>query len=229
MKKISLLLIIVSFYSCNGQQKLPKDTALEGLKAQPKQIVETSKINQTNQQFKEVTYFNKQGFITKIEHYNIHHVDTDSLELGDITWIKKPVNGSRSSATISHKSTDTIRVKHYQLVDHNSILVHVKEYKNLLQSNVNQLLDKKNRIIKTSSIVTDTVTKQVKVNSQTEFVYKNDELHELIITNDATNGKSKSIKIVNQKNDQHGNFIFRQYKDEQNTILYTLKREYVYY
>ena len=224
-----IILLVFNYLSCIGQQELPKDLDLEGLKGLPKQIVETSEVKPSNRLTKEIYYFDKQGFLTKIEHYNVYHKDEDSLSLGDVTFYTNPVKNSRFSITVRNQSNDTIRLKDYNLINDSLININIVEYKNSFNTIVWQKLDRENRIIKTTTRITDTLNKVVKVNSETEFIYIEDNLNELIITNDKTNGSSKSVMVKNEKKDKFGNFVYRELIDEDKTIVYIVKREYIYH
>ncbi|WP_394751341.1 hypothetical protein [Spongiimicrobium salis] len=228
--KLSLIILLIfTFFCCKGQQELPKDLDLEGLKGLPKRIVETSEIKPSNRLIKEIYYFNKQGFLTKMEHYNVYHKDEDSLSLGDITFYTNPVKNSRFSITVRNQSNDTIRLKDYNLINDSLININIIEYKNSFNTKVSQKLNRENRIIKTTTKITDTLNKVVKANSETEFIYIEGELNELIITNDKTNENSKSVMIKNEKKDEFGNFVYRELIDENETIVYIVKREYIYH
>lgn len=228
--EFSLLIpILFTFFSCQGQQEFPKDVDFEGLQGSPKQIVETTEIRPSNRVTKEIYHFNKEGLLTTIEHYNVYHTEEDSLSLGDITFYTNPANNTRIAITVSYQRNDTIRLKEYNLVNDSLIHLHIVEHTNAFNTKVVQQLNKQNRIIKTTTKITDTLNQVVTINSATEFVYLEGRLHELIITNDNTNGASKSVTVKNEIIDAFGNFVYREYIDENEAIIYTVKREYTYH
>jgi hypothetical protein len=229
MKIKLLILLFVGILNSNAQDKFPIDLDFEGLKGFPKQILETTEIKDSDHTTKEIYHFDKKGYLTKVEHYNWYDSDNDSLYLGDVTFYKKSNVKSKIAITIKHQSNDTIRFKEYNLINDSTINVYVKEYKTTLKTKTVQKLDKNNRIIKTTTEISDTINETIKLNSKTEFIYNDSELKKLIIKNDRTGDKSKSVIIINVKKDEFGNFVYREFIDENNITVYKVKRKYIYH
>ncbi len=224
-----MLLFLITTVCCNAQKPFPKDVEFDDIKGYPKQIVETTNMVDINQTTKDIYYFDKSGYLQKIEHYNWYDTPSDSLLLGDITHYKPIDSLSKRAITINQESQDTIRVKSYRMINDSIISLKIKEYKTAYKTNVIQQLDFQNRIISTKTTITDTLINKIKVYSTADFIYKGKDLKEIYIINDRAGDKPHKTLVKTVEKDSVSNFTHREYLDGTNTVVYTIKRRYVYY
>lgn len=229
MKKLFLIFIIpLQVFSSYSQNVFPTDWQIDRLKGNPKKIIELTKLPEQDHKTKDVNYFNEHGYLTKIEHYNLYDKDLDSLFLNDITYFHYFDENTKFAYTLNHESGDTIRVKSYQLIEKRQIKIQSIERTNSFYSIVHQKLDSNYGIIEVQSLVTDSESGVQKINSTSTFNYIDNQLFELTIINNRTPAEGVITKVNTLKIDEKGNFLSREYYNENEKLVYIVNRIYTY-
>lgn len=228
--KFLLLLSLLITIGCTTKSIFPTDWAVEELKGKPKKITEFSNYVANQMQAKKVSYYNESGHLLKTEEYNEYDQTDDSFNLTQTTYYNYPENDSvRTFVTYKENSKDTVKTGTYRVVDPHTIIAKSKFHDSTTLSELEQKLDTENRVIKTTTKVINSKHDLVTMQSSTDFIYSENGLEKLIIKNKEIKPEGSEINLANKKTDDKGNPIYCEYIDENNNVVYSLKRKYEYY
>lgn len=226
IKLPKIILILVSFaYSSLEAKSWPTDWTYLQLSNQPLKMTEFSKTKFNDFERKDIYYFNNQGYLIKIEHFN--HLDHDSLKIGSISYVELISDTTKKWTTVSTITNDTLRIKEYRLVNNHHTFIIIHEKKQPFQSLINHQYDSNLRIKVAENKIIDTFLNKVKVFSKVDFYYLSGLLDSIKVT-EFIPTKGDQVTIIHEKRDNYGNVTRRKYINREGELVYSITREYVY-
>ncbi len=225
MKKLITIITLLFLTNCYSQKKFPSHWKLEGLNRKPKKMIEfvETKIPENNI-FKYVHFFDKNGYIQKIEVYLL--ID-DEYELSSIKINKKIDNSSFKSTSYNGYYEEISSIGSEKFIDNT---IHSQyEIKNFpLVFATTKKLDKKHRVLEWTDTSTNSETNEVNYTISRKFLYHKKRISKIIVY-DGKEKTTQTLFVRNEKLDKHSNFLYQELVTEDSKLHEITKREYVYY
>ena len=223
--KLSYLFILLyTLVSCQ-ENSIINDLKFSNYSGHPKKITEV--ITFSNQNINEnISYFDKEGFLTKIEYYNVIKIKSSHDRLiNEITTYNSKDKAKRYFEVINpetkkivtngyfEKISDSLYKRVSSATDHN-ISLHKLFY-----------FDKNNRLIKTEETGNFYETP---INSIILYTYTNTLKNEILFENLTNQKKSKHI-YKNVKLDPNANSVYEEIVDDHGVLQQKIERKFEYY
>lgn len=219
-----LFIVLYTFVSCQ-EKSVINDLRFSNYSGHPKKVTEfiTFSTQNTN---KSISYFDKEGFLTKIEYYNASESEYPNERFIDqiITYNSKnkakryfetanPKNKKIESDGYFEKVSDSVYRRISNTVDH--------------KMSLNKLIyfDKNNRPVKTEETGTFYGTP---INNIIFYTYINGVEHEMLIE-DLANPQKNRLTFKNVKLDANSNPVYEELTDEHGVVQQKIEREFEYY
>ncbi|AZB10818.1 hypothetical protein EG344_19240 [Chryseobacterium sp. G0162] len=219
-----LFIVLYTFVSCQ-EKSVINDLQFSNYSGHPKKVTEfiTFSTQNTN---KSISYFDKEGFLTKIEYYNATQSESPNERFIDqiITYNSKDKT-KRYFETVNSKNKKVESNGYFEKIS-DSVYRRISNTVDHKMS-LNKLLyfDKNNRLIKTGETGTFYGTP---INNIIFYTYINGEEHEMLIE-DVTNHKKSKLTSKNVKLDAKSNPVYIELTDEYGTVQQKIEREFEYY
>ncbi|RXM50590.1 MULTISPECIES: hypothetical protein [unclassified Chryseobacterium] len=223
--KLSYLFILLyAFMSCQ-EGSIINDLKIANYSGHPKKITEI--ITFTNQNInKSISYFDKDGFLTKIESYNLAKSQfPDKRFISDIIVYDSKNKAKRSFETVNPESKKIEAKGNFEKISDSL-------YKRVSNSDAPSMFlkklfyfDKNNRLIKTEETGNFNGTS---IHTIIIYSYINAVKTEMLVENVAQHKKSKLI-YKNVKLDQKANSVYEELVDDRGILQQKVEREFEYY
>lgn len=219
-------LFMVLYTLVSGQEKsIINDLKFSNYSGHPKEITEIITFSPQNID-KSISYFDKDGFLTKAERYNASQSEfPDKRFISDIITYDSKDKAKRYFETVNPENNKTQAKGYFEKISDS-------QYKRVSNSEVydvslNKLFyfDKNNRLIKTEETGTFSGTP---IHTTISYTYTNTVKKEMLVE-DIINQKKSKIIYKNVKLDQHGNAVYEELVDDHGTLKQKIKREIEYY
>lgn len=223
--KLSYIFILLhTLVSCQ-EKSIINDLKFSNYSGHPKKITEI--ITFSNQKIdKSISYFDKDGFLIKIEYYNL--TKSESPDERFITKIIKYNSKDKAKRYFESINPENkkIEAKGYFEKITDSLYKRVSN-SNVYNISLNKLFyfDKNNKLIKTEE--TGNFNKS-NINNTIFYTYTNTEKKEMIIE-DLINQKKSKILYKNIKLDQNANSLYEELFDDNGILQQKIEREFEYY
>ncbi|MDN3692369.1 hypothetical protein QWZ06_08870 [Chryseobacterium tructae] len=219
-----LFIILCTFVSCQ-EKSVINDLQFSNYSGYPKKVTEVITFSPQNKN-KSISYFDKEGFLTKIEYYNTIQSESPNERLLDriITYNSKdktkryfeainPENKKVESNGYFEKVSDSVYRRISNTVDH--------------KMSLNKLFyfDKNNRLIKTGETGT---FYESPINNTIFYTYTNGVRHETLLE-DIANHKKSRFTSKNVKLDAKSNAVYEELTDDQGAVQQKTERAFEYY
>ncbi|WP_347216202.1 hypothetical protein [Chryseobacterium sp.] len=219
-----LFIVLYTFVSCQ-EKSVINDLQISNYSGHPKKVTEfiTFSTQNTN---KSISYFDKEGFLTKIEYYNATQTEAPNERFIDliVTYNSKdktkryfestnPKNNKVDGKGYFEKVSDSVYRRISNTVDH--------------KMSLNKLIyfDKNNRPIKTGETGTFYGTP---INNIILYTYTKGLKYEML-TEDLTNHKKSRLTFKNVKLDTKSNPVYEELVDEHGSLQQKVERAFEYY
>lgn len=222
---VSLVLMVIIAVSCTRES-----TSLDGIfyevKGPVKTITEIEKMSiYPDQISKNVYYFNKQGELTKAEHFNSNAASV-IFDLEYVTHVKQTKDGIRHYYKTESGSDKTSEVFLLEKVSENEIHYTFKiEEKDV---EVNRIIYYNRANLPVRSLATGHYG-DTKFETKKENFYTNQDVLDYSVTTDLITNETLTAYYKSGTQDHFGNFTSGQFVDENGKNTYTIKRNYTYY
>ncbi|MEY8760431.1 hypothetical protein [Chryseobacterium tongliaoense] len=222
--KLSYLFMLL-YALVSGQESIINDLKFSNYSGQPKKITEI--ITFSNQNInKSISYFDKDGFLIKIERYNATQSESpDKRLISDMITYDSKDKTKRYFKTINPGSKK-IEVKGYFEKISDSL------YKRVSNATVNKMslnklfyFDKNNRLIKTEETGN---FNEAEINNTIVYIYINAVKNEMLFE-DVINHKKSKLTYKNVKLDQYANPVYEELMDDHGTLQQKIERVFEYY
>lgn len=223
--KLSYLLILLyTLVSCQ-EKSIINDLKFSNYSGHPKKITET--VTFANQDIdKSISYFDKDGFLTKIESYNIVRSEfPDKRLISDILTYDVTNKAKRHFTSINAENKKVGATGYFEKVS-DSLYRRVSN-SDAPPMSLNKLLylDKNNRLIKTEETGNFNGTP---IHSIILYTYSKGAKSEMTVEDLAHHKKNRLI-CKNLNPDSQGNFLYEELVDEHGTVHLKTEREFEYY
>ncbi|WP_299117381.1 hypothetical protein [uncultured Winogradskyella sp.] len=228
MKNILTFICLLFLMFSDAQNSFPNDLVPMGLKGKVKKMRQKS-INKGAKPYllDETFFFDKDGYLEKIEHHTLPQVNIERKSLGRLTIFSFINDDSRLGVTFGETDNDTIKVQRIRLLNDKTIKIQEKQIWNKdYESEIIHKLDSSNKLVESETTVFKGKSKNILFNYSCKFIYKNSLIKEIITK---SNGVINKTQIDNEKLDDYENFTFRNHISESGTIMFTEEREIEYY
>lgn len=223
--KLSYLFIIL-YTLVSGQEKtIVNDLTFSNYSGHPKKITEISTFANQNID-KSISYFDKDGFLTKIERYNATQSEfPDKRFISDLITYDSKDKSKRYFETTNPENKKTQAKGYFEKIS-DSLYRRVSNSEITVMS-LNKLLylDKNNRLIKTEETGNFNGNP---IKNTIIYTYTNAAKSEMLFE-DLINNKKSRLIYKNVKLDPHGNFVAEELVDDHGTLQQKIKREIEYY
>ncbi len=223
--KLSYIFILLhTLVSCQ-ENIIINDLKFSNYSGRPKKITEI--ITFSNQKIdKSISYFDKDGFLVKIEYYNLTKSESPNERfLNKIINYNSKDKAKRYFESINPENNKIEAEGYFEKITDSM-------YKRVSNSNIYNIslsklfyFDKNNKLIKTEETGN---FKELKINNTIIYSYTNSERTEMIIE-DLINQKKSTLFYENIKLDQNFNSIYEELFDGSGTLQQKIEREFEYY
>lgn len=222
---VSLALMVIITVSCTRES-----ISLDGLFYEVKGPVETiTEIEEMPEHLdyttKNVYYFNKQGELTKAEHFN-SDAGSETFHLEYITHVKQTKDGIRHYYKTESGSDNTSEVFLLEKISENEIHYTFKIEEKDVEVNRTIYYNRANLPVR--SLATGHYG-DTKFETRKENFYTNQDVLNYSITTDLVAKDTFTTYYKNNTKDRFGNFTSGEFVDENGKRVYTIKRSYTYY
>ncbi|MCQ9637818.1 hypothetical protein MP478_00310 [Chryseobacterium sp. WG14] len=219
-----LFILLYTLVSCQEKSTI-NDLKFSNYSGHPKKITEI--ITFSNQNIdKSISYFDKDGFLTKIESFNLAKSEfPDKRFISDITQYKSQGKAKRYFETINPENKKIEGKGYFEKIS-DSLYKRVSNF-NVDSTSLNKLFyfDKNNRLIKTEE--TGNFNGRP-VNNTISYTYINSVKNEMLFE-DLINHKTFKIIYKNVKLDPYANSVYEELVDDHGTLQQKVVREFEYY
>ncbi|MEG0927513.1 hypothetical protein [Chryseobacterium sp.] len=223
--KLSYLFIVLYTLASCQEKTIVNDLKFSNYKGHPKKITEI--VTFANQNFdKSISYYDKDGFLTKVESYNsINNEFPDQRELSDILIYDVKNKAKRSFKTMNAENKEVGATGYFEKVS--DMLYRRVSNVDTPPISLNKLLylDPNNYLIKTEE--TGNFNGKT-IHNIIIYTYTNGAKSGLVFE-DAANHKKNKLTYKNIKSDPQGNFLYEELVDDQGTLQLKTEREFEYY
>jgi hypothetical protein len=231
MKLLFIMMLSFITLSCKSSDGKPNSWKMYNLKGEVKKLTEVMTSPSYGPILKKEFYYNKKGYITKIEVYKNYNKETETYTLSETIFIGDLKDGKQLMYSLGQENKDTIRTGEYVYVNDSIIEAQLNEPspKNTV-INIRFLLDSehRNKKIETKVMTNDT---EKNVETSTEYAYENKVLSYITQSNnfEGVSRKAEVSKAINEDLDKYGNPKMIKFIDQSGDIEYSLEKEYKYY
>lgn len=223
--KLSYLFIVLyTLVSCQ-EKSVVNDLKFSNYSGHPKKV--TQIVTYASKDIdKSISYYNKDGFLTKVESYNtINDEFPDKREISDILIYDVTNKANRSFKTMNAASKEVSATGYFEKVS--DMLYRRVSNVDTPPISLNKLLylDKNNRLIKTEE--TGNFNGKT-IHNIIIYTYTNGVKSEMLVE-DPIRHKTNKLTCKNLKPDPQGNFLYEELIDDQGTIQLKTEREFEYY
>ncbi|WP_223605564.1 hypothetical protein [Chryseobacterium sp. OSA05B] len=223
--KLSYLFILLyALVSCQ-EKSIVNDLTFSNYVGHPKKITEIVTFANQNTD-KSISYFDKDGFLTKKESYNVAKSESPGKRMmSDILIYDSKDKAKRHFETINAENKNVQAKGYFEKVS-DSLYRRVSNSEITVMS-LNKLLylDKNNRLAKTEETghFNGTPIKNIII-----YSYTNDVKSEMLFE-DLMNHKKSRLIYKNIKLDRYGNSVYEELVDDHGTLQQKIEREFEYY
>lgn len=232
MKVLLVIMLALITLSCKSSEGKPNSWKMYNLKGEVKKLTEVMMSPSRGVILKKVFYYNKKGYITKVEVYKDYNEEKDTYKLSETIFIADLEKGKQRMYSIGKDKKDTIRTGMYSYINDSIIEAKLVEPspKNTV-INIRFLLDSEYRNKKIETSVFENNKTEAIVETSTEYVYTDKSLSHIIQSNnfEGVSRKSEVSKAVNEDLDKFGNPKIIKFIDKSGDIEYSLEKVYEYY
>lgn len=219
-----LFIVLYTLVSCQ-EKSVFNDLKFSNYEGRPKKITEI--VTFSNQDVdKSISYFDKDGFLTKIESYNtINSEFPDRRLISDILIYDIKNKAKRTFKSMNAKSKKVDVTGYFEKVSDS--LYRRISISDTPPMSLNKLLylDKNNRLIKTEETGNFNGTP---VNNTMVYTYTNGIKSGMLVEDRAKHKKNK-LTYKNVKSDSQGNFLYEELVDDHGTLELKTERVFEYY
>lgn len=223
--KLSYLFILLYILVSCQETSVINDLKFSNYAGNPKKITEI--VTFPNQNIdKSISYFDKDGFLTKIESYNLAKSEfPDQRLLSDILIYDVKNKAKRHFKSMNAESKKVSATGYFEKVS-DSLYRRISTSDTPPMS-LNKLLylDNNNRLIKTEETGNFNGTP---INTTMVYTYTNG-VKRGILVEDPVNHKITKMLYKNVKLDPQGNFVYEELVDDHGTLQLKTEREFEYY
>ncbi|MCT2562101.1 hypothetical protein [Chryseobacterium herbae] len=224
LKLSYLFILLYALVSCQ-EKSIVNDLTFSNYVGHPKKITEMVTFANQNVD-KSISYFDKDGFLTRIESHNLGKSQFPGKRLiSDVIIYDSKDKAKRHFETINAENKNVQAKGYFEKVS-DSLYRRVSNSEITVMSLDKLLyLDKNNRLIKTEETghFNGTPIKNVIIYTYTDAI-KSEVLFE-----DLINHKKSKLLYKNIKLDSHGNSVYEELVDDHGTLQQKIQREFEYY
>lgn len=223
--KLSYLFILLyTLVSCQ-ESSVINDLKFSNYSGHPKKITET--ITFSNQNSNEsVSYFDKEGFLTKIEYYNrIKTGSSNERLINEIITYNSKDKAKRYFEVMNPETKKIVTNGYFEKISDSLYKRVSKATDHNISLNKIFYFDRNNRLIKTEETGNFYETP---INNVILYSYTNTIKNEMLFENLINQKKSKHI-LKNVKLDSNANSVYEELVDDHGILQQKIKREIEYY
>ncbi|MDR2238548.1 MAG: hypothetical protein LBE92_20660 [Chryseobacterium sp.] len=219
-----LLILLYSLVSCQ-KQPIINDLQFSNYSGHPKKVTEVTTFSNQNTD-KRIFYFDKDGFLTKTESYNLIHSENPGKRLiSEMIIYDSKDKAKRYFETIKAENKKVIANGYFERISDSL-------YKRVSNSETPPMslgklfhFDKNNRLVQTEETGNFNGSP---INNAISYRYKNTVKSELLFEDIIQQRKSK-LTYRNVKTDRQANPVYEELFDESGTLQQKTEREFEYY
>jgi hypothetical protein len=223
--KLSYFFILLyTLVSCQ-ESSVINDLKFSNYSGHPKKITETTTFSNQNSN-ESVSYFDKEGFLTKIEYYNRIKVGSSNERLiNEIITYNSKDKAKRYFEVINPETKKIVTNGYFEKISDSLYKRVSKATDHNISLNKLFYFDRNNRLIKTEETGNFYETP---INNIILYSYTNTIKNEMLFENLINKKKSKHI-LKNVKLDSNANSVYEELVDDHGILQQKIKREFEYY
>ncbi len=229
MKYLLELLTALALIGCQSKSHFPKDTSVFGLMGNVKEVGQISTNSEANNyQLDDLFYFDKKGYLKRIEHRTVSQPNIETKSQGRLTLFRFINEKERLVVTLGETDSDTVKVQRITLVDGLTVKIEEEQVWNPEYRSVSiQKFDSEGKIAEVRTTMYQGKSEDILFDLSYSYLYEGGLVKEIIV--DESDNQKSTIIIQNKELDKEGNFKLREHLSENGEVMYSEEREVKYY